>query len=323
MNNNLEKLISICIPAHDEEQNISKILDYALSQKETPIGEILVGINGCTDNTQAVVEKYAQIDSQVKVFISGIGKPNAWNTLFKNSIHNTLVFFDADVHPAPDCLHKLVDAINSGYIIAGGTLRAEIPKKGIANRIVELLKKETFFTNYLAGGGYAVNKQKLAKRLKEKGYNEMPKDLLAEDGWLQMHLKHEEYKRVLDAIVTYHPGEFQDYLRHEARLKVAYHQLRESFNDLYPSWIEEFRKERTETTVSNKFQRVYSRIAKVEGMQSKGIYLTQQILRKGVQLFYKDEINKIYEEMMEHYKNKGGSALLNTLGRLKSSKVES
>jgi len=97
-----EPLISILIPARDEEDNLPPLLESLLSQDYTRM-EILIYDDESTDGTWEVIEGFSRRDSRIRGF-RGEGKPEGWvgknYALYWLSLRaegDILVFVDADV----------------------------------------------------------------------------------------------------------------------------------------------------------------------------------------------------------------------------------
>jgi chlorobactene glucosyltransferase len=104
-------LVSILIPARDEEANIAACLE-SLQKQDYPNFEILVLDDNSSDNTPAVVEAMAAQDSRIRL-IRGeplpedwAGKPFACYQLAKQAKGSWLLFVDADTIHAPHMLRS-------------------------------------------------------------------------------------------------------------------------------------------------------------------------------------------------------------------------
>lgn len=69
-------LVSVCIPARDEEKNIARCLDSLLRQTYKNI-EIIVCDDGSKDDTLPILESYAERYDHIRV-VRGKEKPSAW-----------------------------------------------------------------------------------------------------------------------------------------------------------------------------------------------------------------------------------------------------
>lgn len=70
-------LVSVCIPARDEEKNIAGCLDSLLCQTYKNI-EIIVCDDGSSDGTWEILTAYAAKHASIRVF-KGKNKPSSWN----------------------------------------------------------------------------------------------------------------------------------------------------------------------------------------------------------------------------------------------------
>ena len=106
-------LVSILIPARDEESNIETAVRNALAQEGLEL-EVVVLDDGSTDRTAEIVESLAAEDARVRL-VSGIELPSGWigkqhacARLAENARGDWLLFQDADVTLARDAALRLV-----------------------------------------------------------------------------------------------------------------------------------------------------------------------------------------------------------------------
>jgi chlorobactene glucosyltransferase len=121
-------LVSVLIPARNEEKNIERCLNSLRNQLYKNY-EILVLNDNSTDNTAGLLERAAAADPRIKVFNGRplpddwYGKPYALHQLFSHAKGDILVFTDADTVHGPGSiswavtnLHYLKTDMISGYI---------------------------------------------------------------------------------------------------------------------------------------------------------------------------------------------------------------
>jgi hypothetical protein len=113
--------ISVLVPARNEAANIVECLDCLTSSNDIEL-EVLVLDDHSTDNTAELVERYAQIDSRVRL-VSGKQLPPGWNgkqhacwQLANEAAHPWLVFIDADVRLEPEALARATGMAATGGI---------------------------------------------------------------------------------------------------------------------------------------------------------------------------------------------------------------
>jgi len=96
------ELISVLIPARNEEATIGCLLDALHKMKNSNI-EILVYNDHSTDNTEEIINKYATIDKRIRLIQpdilpgSWLGKNHACYQLAQQAKGSYMLFVDADV----------------------------------------------------------------------------------------------------------------------------------------------------------------------------------------------------------------------------------
>ncbi len=126
-------MLSIVIPAHNEAERIGKTLEEYL--KVFKDAEIIVVLNGCTDNTKEVVEKF---DVKILEFNEKLGKGGAIIEGFKVARGEILAFADADGSTPPEEVLKVVEhAKKHGAAIGSRWLRGSkiLVKQPLPRRI--------------------------------------------------------------------------------------------------------------------------------------------------------------------------------------------
>ncbi|MBE0481409.1 MAG: glycosyltransferase, partial [Dehalococcoidia bacterium] len=119
-------LISILIPARNEETNIRACLE-SLQKQDYPNCEFLVLDDSSTDRTGEIVAELAAEDSRIRLY-KGLplppdwaGKPFACHQLAREARGSWLLFTDADTVHAPNMLsHVLSTALQSGAALVSG-----------------------------------------------------------------------------------------------------------------------------------------------------------------------------------------------------------
>jgi poly-beta-1,6-N-acetyl-D-glucosamine synthase len=103
---------SLGIMAHNEEANIGRLLEAAVSQrlKNVAVTEIVVVASGCTDHTEAIVLEWAKRDPRIRLLSQEkrMGKASAINDYLPQAREKILVLCSADLIPEADAIEQLV-----------------------------------------------------------------------------------------------------------------------------------------------------------------------------------------------------------------------
>ena len=100
--NSSEELVSVLIPARNEENNIGNILTDLINQDHRNI-EVIVFNDQSEDRTAEIVREFARIDNRIRLIESDglpegwLGKNYACHKLSQSATGKYLLFLDADV----------------------------------------------------------------------------------------------------------------------------------------------------------------------------------------------------------------------------------
>lgn len=105
--------VTIGIPAYNEEQNILNML-RAIEGQACGIAEVIIS-DDSTDGTPGVVANFIKNSSLNVVHIHHSvrrGAAAAWNEIFEKATGDSIVLYDADTIPHPDCTRRLVAGLS-------------------------------------------------------------------------------------------------------------------------------------------------------------------------------------------------------------------
>lgn len=239
--------LSVCIPARNEANTIASTVNSALNQNFSGELEVLVCANICTDNTENIVETLAERHKNVRLLRSEPGKPNAWNKLVDEASYDTLVFLDGDIIVKQGSFNAFQEVYNSNPEIYG------VSSGGI--KVLEDFNIISRAFNYPIdvppGDGFngrlnTIKREDFIRLMNDKGYYEMPQDLINEDRWVSLILEERENYRVIrkfwvgtnKAKAYFKPAKIQDFLVEQIRLKQGAYQLQFDHPDLHYRAIE-------------------------------------------------------------------------------------
>ena len=106
--------ISVIIPAHNEENYIKKTL-HSLKNQTYQNYEAIVVANGCTDNTEQIVNK--RVNERLRLL--SLPKANvsvARNAGALNAQGSILLFLDADTTLANNALKQIKEQFTENYL---------------------------------------------------------------------------------------------------------------------------------------------------------------------------------------------------------------
>ena len=132
-------MISIIIPAYNEENRIRKTLNDIISFFAGKDYEVIVSANGCRDKTEDIIKEYSKNYGKIRLISSDIpGKGMALQRGFDSSNGNIIIFADADSSSGPEELWKLVRCVEKYDAVIGSRTNRELIK------IRQPFKREVF-----------------------------------------------------------------------------------------------------------------------------------------------------------------------------------
>ncbi len=117
-----ERSISIVIPAYNEARRIERTLKALLSYiNDRDDVEIIIVMDGCTDETPNIVMRFARSDPRVIPLVFGkrLGKGGALLKGFEVARGNVLILCDADMPTNPEELMRLANMIDDHDMVIG------------------------------------------------------------------------------------------------------------------------------------------------------------------------------------------------------------
>ena len=141
-------MISIIIPAHDEEKAIGAVLDELIEVLEGQAYEIIVVDDGSTDNTAEIVQ-----EKQVKLIQhpQNIGYGATIKTGIKNATTDLILITDADGSYPSDDIPRLLEYTDKYDMVVGArtgeTVRIQLYKK---DKVI-LTRMDGYIAKYCKG----------------------------------------------------------------------------------------------------------------------------------------------------------------------------
>lgn len=146
-------LVSIIIPAHNNQNSLQKSIESVVNQSYRNI-EVLIVENGSTDNTYRIAKKFARRYSRIKVFrTEKRGVSNARNIGLDKAKGDIIGFCDADDFYEPEIVQSVVDTIKreGSQIVVCGIRKVLHGKKSCECilKCSEMWSKEKFIVKVL------------------------------------------------------------------------------------------------------------------------------------------------------------------------------
>lgn len=186
-------MLSIIIPAHNEEAWIGECLAPVLAETAPPGGaEVIVAANGCTDATVAIARGFAA-QAQATGWgltvldLPGLGKPAALNAGDQAAAGDMRLYLDADVKTGPGVIGRIVSALSvpdPRYVSARP--RISRARSGVTRAYARFWRELPFAQSPAPGFGlFAVNAAGRAR------WGDYPK-LISDDTFVRLLFRPEE-----------------------------------------------------------------------------------------------------------------------------------
>lgn len=232
--------VTICIPVHNEEKNISSVIQNILAQKIlcSVSLNIIVVSSGSTDNTNEIVSRLCKSSNLIHLFIESerSGKANAINLVLpfiQKLKTDVCIFTDGDVYLDKDALKFIFEKFNEEdqvSVITGHPVVSDTMKNNIWMKIaiencaiwdgVRKSQANELATWTLSGYLFAIK----AKDLPEK----IPIKLAAEDAFLGISLLLSGIKMDYEPnalVYVKYPSNIRDYYRQKSRTRSGWAQI--------------------------------------------------------------------------------------------------
>ena len=181
INENYKPLVTIMIPAHNEEAVISNTVKNVLNL-DYPNFEVIVIDDRSSDNTASVIKeleaKYEQVRALIREKGAFPGKSAVLNDAFKMANGEAVLVFDADATVEPDFLTKLIPHLEPADV--GAVQARKIIRNKDVNFLTRCQNNEYTFDTYLQ-----VSRDAIKGAVELRGNGELIKRAALEDinGW--------------------------------------------------------------------------------------------------------------------------------------------
>ncbi len=147
-------MISVIIPAYNEEKNIGRCLDALVKQITTQPFEVIVVDNNSTDTTASIVKSYEKKLDLLLVMEKEKGRGPARHTGFSKAQGDILLSTDADTIVPPDWIDILSHELSRSHAIAATGTCKVIDCGIVKNTTISLLQPLAMHIYRLLFGHY-------------------------------------------------------------------------------------------------------------------------------------------------------------------------
>jgi glycosyltransferase involved in cell wall biosynthesis len=220
-------MLSIIIPAHNEETVIARGLRAILTGAEPGELEVIVACNGCTDRTAQIARGFGE---PVRVLeIDQASKTAALNAADAVATAFPRVYLDADVRLDIESIRRLAAALDADPAVplVAPRLRMDLEQTTWAVRAFYRVWMSLPYNQVMVGtGAYALS------RAGRNRFGAFP-HVISDDGFARFQFRPEERRTVDDAeVCVTPPRSLAGLIRIKTRSRAGCRQLRELLSDL-------------------------------------------------------------------------------------------
>ena len=220
-------MVSIVIPAHNEEAVIGRSLECLLSDESVPDLNIVVACNGCHDKTADVARRYGDRVTVIETDVAS--KTHALNLGDAAAKGFPRIYMDADIVLRPSDVREIANVLVKGELLSAAPQgQLDFSKSSwLVRSYYRVWRSLPYVRNDMIGVGvYA---------LSEKGRQRFGKfpDIIADDGYIRLLFAPHERATVKTAtsIVT-PPSKIGDLIKINTRSRLGNYQLAQTFPEL-------------------------------------------------------------------------------------------
>ncbi len=224
----IEHVISIIIPAHNEARVIRRCLERVTSGLEPGEAEVIVVCNGCRDDTAAIAGAFG---APVRVIETTVpSKVNALNLGDEAAAGFPRVYMDADIRLEGRAIRRIAEMLEKGPCLAAApSMQMDLDRSSWFVRAYYRIWSSLPYTRegFMGVGAYAMSE---AGR---RRFGRFP-EVIADDGYVRMFFMPGERTAVPDCVsVVQGPATLWDLIKIKTRSRLGLYQLRRRFPELF------------------------------------------------------------------------------------------
>jgi glycosyltransferase involved in cell wall biosynthesis len=236
----MSDMISIIIPAHNEEKVIASALNPLLAAANSGAVEIIVVCNGCTDKTAEVVTSFGDVVKCIDTPIPS--KTNALNLGDSKASGFPRIYQDADVVLSFEAIQQIALVLQSNkFLAAAPMMRMDFRNASwLVRSYYEVWQQLPYIQEGMIGTGvYALSE---AGR---KRFDTFP-EIIADDGYIRALFKTDERTSVDSCYsLVRAPADLVSLLKIKTRSRLGRYELKKKF----PEFLENEEKNYSNATL--------------------------------------------------------------------------
>lgn len=228
-------MISIVIPAHNEESVIENCLAGLLPGVDSGEFEVIVVCNGCTDSTANLVRSVS-----TRIECMEVEKPSktlALNVGDANANYFPRVYMDADIRMTYSDVVAMVQKLSKGEQLAvSPSMQMDLSHASwVVRAYYDVWSNLPYCQEGMIGVGvYALSQEGRAR------FEEFP-DIVADDGYVRLQFSRHERSAVHGAYsLVMAPSNLTGLIKIKTRSRLGEYELRQKFPDLYKNDNKEY-----------------------------------------------------------------------------------
>lgn len=220
-------MVSIIIPAHNEETTIGRCLERLLADGSAGGMQVVVACNGCSDRTAEVARKFGNRVTVVETDVAS--KVHALNLADEVAEGYPRIYMDADVVLTPRDIDEISRTLEQGPILAAAPrMEMDLSQSSWAVRAYYRVWMSLPYTKkgMMGVGVYALSRDGRAR------FERFP-DIIADDGYIRVLFKPHERTSISQAKSTVTaPTTLAGLIKIKTRSRLGGYQMAQRFPEL-------------------------------------------------------------------------------------------
>ncbi len=216
-------MISIVIPAHNEASVIARLLESITQDAETNELEIIVGCNGCTDETAQICRDFhypvVVCETEKASKVAGLNIADRAATCYPR------LYIDADVQISLHTIREVANVLQSDSVLASApSLQVDVSRSSwLVRCFYTVWQRRPYMQQAMVGSGlYAVSEAGRARFL------EFP-EIISDDGYFLSQFARHERQTAPGYFTIVAPTNLWDLIRVKTRSRLGLWQLETRF----------------------------------------------------------------------------------------------